>query len=283
MMDILNYEKEQVLKFYNEGAEIGRLERGIGKVEYERTKEILLRYLPPKKQIIYDIGGGIGVYSSWLASLGHEVHLFELAPKAVEYAKELNKGKINPINTIEVADARNIERPNDSADIVLLMGPLYHLTQIEDRLKSLKEASRVLKKNGLIIVSAISRFSSTLWGLSVFGQYNDFINDNVFFEMIESELTDGQHIRPEKYNKFIARAFFHTPKELKQEIESVGLIHEKTLAIEGPVWIVPSFDEKWEQEESKERLLKICQKVEEQESLMGMSPHILAVGRKLSF
>lgn len=82
------------------------------------------------------------------------------------------------------------------------------------------------------------------------------------------------------YNKFIARAFFHTPNELREEIEEAGFSFEKNIAIEGPAWIVPSFEKKWGHEESKKQLLRICKFVEEQESLMGMSPHILAVGRK---
>ncbi|HYE68079.1 MAG TPA: hypothetical protein VEA58_05665, partial [Anaerovoracaceae bacterium] len=79
---------------------------------------------------------------------------------------------------------------------------------------------------------------------------------------------------------FIARAFFHTPEELKAEIEEAGLTHEKTLGVEGPIWIGPAFEEKWKDEKSKERLLKIAELVEDQESLIGMSPHMLAISRK---
>lgn len=76
---------DEVLKFYNSGAEKGRLERGLGKVELYRTKEILKRYIKSTNNVIYDVGGGIGVYSSWLADMNNEVHLLELAPWAVEY------------------------------------------------------------------------------------------------------------------------------------------------------------------------------------------------------
>lgn len=281
-MDFDNNVQKQIYDFYNNGAEIGRLERGIGKIEFERTKDIISRYISPSTQVIYDIGGGIGVYSNWLATLGHEVHLFDLAPQAIEYAKaHQEKLPMNKIQSMEVSDARTINRPCESADVVLLMGPLYHLTEKSERMEALKEASRVLRKNGILIVSAISRYSSTLWGLSVYGQKNNFIDEPEFTEMIYQELSDGQHIRPDKYPYFIARSYFHTPQELAEEIEKCGFCNAKTLSVEGPVWIVPSFEEKWSDHEDRSKLLEICQRVEDHESLMGISPHILSIARKV--
>ncbi|WP_334072523.1 class I SAM-dependent methyltransferase [Paenibacillus sp. A14] len=278
-MDMSHEYASEILDYYNGGAEKDRLQRGIGQIEFERTKELILRYLPAEKQVIYDIGGGIGVYSRWLAEMGHEVHMFELAPEAAKHAMELQRSHPSFNYNIEVSDARQLDRPDNSADFVLLMGPLYHLTEKSERIEALREAKRVLKENGVMILSAISRFGSALWGLSVYGDKNDFIEDDDFMEMIGRELTDGQHIRSEKYPHFIARAFFHTPAELKCEMEEAGLCHEKTAAVEGPVWIVPAFEEKWAGRESRERLLAICRMVEEQESLLGMSPHLLAVAR----
>ena len=78
---------DEVYEFYNNGAEIGRLERGLGIVEFDRSKEIIGRYLDGN-MVIYDVGGGIGRYAEWLVSMGHKVTLIELAPSAVEYAKE---------------------------------------------------------------------------------------------------------------------------------------------------------------------------------------------------
>jgi len=106
----------EVFEFYNAGAEIGRLQRGLGKVELYRTKEILGKYITCTNNVIYDIGGGIGVYSSWIAELGNEVHLLELTPASVEYAIRNQKGKTSFV--AEVCDARNINRPDESADIV---------------------------------------------------------------------------------------------------------------------------------------------------------------------
>ena len=70
----------QVYEFYNNGAEIDRLEHGLGAVEFYRSKEIISRYLNGSNLTIYDIGGGIGKYSQKLAELGHNVTLVELAP-----------------------------------------------------------------------------------------------------------------------------------------------------------------------------------------------------------
>ena len=135
----------EVYEFYNNGAEIDRLESGLGVVEFYRSKEIISRYIT-NKSTIYDIGGGIGKYSEWLAEQGNDVTLIELAPTAVDHAKQNMKTHYNA----EVGDARQINKPDESADVVLLMGPLYHLQNKEDREKVLSEAYRVLKKGGCI-------------------------------------------------------------------------------------------------------------------------------------
>lgn len=270
---------EEVLDFYNKGAEIGRLERGIGKIEYERTKEIILRYLPKEKVIIYDVGGGVGVYSKWLGKLGHEVHLIEISPNAVEYAKQINASD-SDIYHIEVGDARDIDKPNESADIVLLMGPMYHLINIEDRLKALNEAKRVLKKGGLLVCAGITRYGSMLWGLSVYGSKNKVLDEIEFVNMIRGEIKEGQHIRPNKYPNFIARSYFHLPKEFENEIINVGFINEKILAVEGPTWIVPTLDNLWESEDSKKTILDMARMLEEDENIMAMSPHFLTISIK---
>jgi ubiquinone/menaquinone biosynthesis C-methylase UbiE len=267
----------EIYNFYNNGAEIGRLERGLGIVEFHRTKEILSRYIDGGK-VIYDIGGGIGMYTAWLAKKGNEMHLIELAENAVEYAKANMMKDCHFI--AETGNALQINRPDKSADVVLLMGPLYHLRNREDRLQSLREAFRVLKKGGLMVAAGISKFSSMTWGLSVYGEKNDFIDDPVFFNMIKGEMTTGDHIRPKEYPKFIAEAFFTTSEEMKSEIAEIGFAVEKAIAVEGCIWFTPHLTEKWEDEASRERLLEIVRITETEPEMMGMSPHFLVVARK---
>ncbi|HAT4125211.1 TPA: class I SAM-dependent methyltransferase [Clostridium perfringens] len=269
---------EEVLKFYNDGAEKGRLERGLGKVELYRTKEIIKRYINKENNVIYDVGGGIGIYSSWLANMNNEVHLLELAPWAVEYAKR-NQNENNEFVS-EVCDARNINREDESADAILLMGPLYHLQNKSERLRVLNEAKRVLKKGGILFSVGISKFSSTTWALSTYGRDNNFLDDDIYINMIEKELLSGIHNRPKEYPYFISQSYFHTPLELRQEIESVGLTTIQKYAIEGSIWITPDLNEKWEDKKSRERLLNILMLTENEESIMGISPHFMIISKK---
>ena len=83
----------EVLAGYNSGREKGRLHRGLGLIEFERTKEILLEELPSPPAVIYDIGGGYGEYAFWLTSLGYEVYLYDIAEEKIHdvvltYTKE---------------------------------------------------------------------------------------------------------------------------------------------------------------------------------------------------
>lgn len=265
----------EVFDFYNNGAEINRLERGLGIIEFYRSKEIISRYIETNKTV-YDIGGGIGMYSEWLAELGNEVTLIELAPAAVEYARANMKTAFKS----EVGDARSINKPDESADIVLLMGPLYHLQNEQERIRVLRETNRVLRKGGLIIASGISKFSSTTWALSVYGNGCDFIDDDTYFKMLMTELSTGEHHRPKEYPFIIANAYFHTINELREEIASCGFEVIGSHAVEGCIWFTPKLDEKWQDEKSREKLLKIIHATEHEDTLMGISPHIMVVAEK---
>lgn len=160
------------------------------------------------------------------------------------------------------------------------MGPLYHLQSKEERLKVLNEAKRVLKKGGLLFSIGISKFSSTTWALSTYGNDNDLLDDDVYMNMIENELISGIHNRPKEYTGFIEQSYFHTPLELKSEIESIGLRTIQSYAIEWIIWFTPHLNEKWEDEKSRERLLNILKHTENDNEIMGMSPHFMVVSRK---
>ena len=121
---------ENVLAGYNAGIEYNRLQTDLGLIEFERTKELLMEKLPKPPAVIYDIGGGYGEYSWWLASIGYEVHLFDISETNIEMSERLLASYPGvKLAAKEVSDARDIARSDSSADAILLMGPLYHIAQ----------------------------------------------------------------------------------------------------------------------------------------------------------
>ena len=116
---------EATRAYYERGDELGRLATGSGEVELERTKEIILRHLPAAPAIVADIGGGPGRYALWLARLGYRVLHRDLMPLHVSQLRQSAAGE--PGIDSAVADARDLDLGDHSADAVLLLGPLYHL------------------------------------------------------------------------------------------------------------------------------------------------------------
>ena len=149
-----------VLAGYNAGIERDRLRTGIGLIEFERTKEILLEKLPKPPAVIYDIGGAYGEYAWWLASLGYEVHLFDLSTTNIAMSAELAAEYPGvKLKSATVCDARSVPRPDRSADAVLLMGPLYSITEYEERICAIRESRRLLKDNGILFSAALTPYS----------------------------------------------------------------------------------------------------------------------------
>src|ERR1700712_1598950 len=179
----------EIENFYAQTSEEGRLELGLGPLEFERNKELIQRYLP-KKGVVIDVGGGPGVYSEWLAGMGHDVNLIDPVEKHIKQANKRSKQARKPFRPI-LGEAQKLELPDNFADVVILHGPLYHLQLKEERLKAITEAKRVLKLNGLVLGFAINHSASTIAVL-----LNGFIHSPEIFEMCKEELTSGIHIPP---------------------------------------------------------------------------------------
>ena len=142
--------------YYALGGEQDRLSEGDGVVEFERTKEILLRH-PPTPAVVADIGGGPGRYALWLAGRGHRVEHRDLVALHVDQLRAAAAGL--PQVRTAVGDARELDLADASVDAVLLLGPLYHLRRRRDRVRALAEAGRVVRPGGPVFVAAISRWA----------------------------------------------------------------------------------------------------------------------------
>jgi S-adenosylmethionine-dependent methyltransferase len=150
-------EINQVENYYEEYDEWNRLDRH--KVEFEITKKIMDKHIPENSRIL-DIGGGPGRYSIYLASKGHKVVLLDLMKKHVEIAKE--KAFEYNVEFEGLIQGSALELPKYNLgefDVILLMGPLYHLTNLTDREKVLRDTLSLLKPGGLLIASFISVYA----------------------------------------------------------------------------------------------------------------------------
>lgn len=176
---------------------------------------------------------------------------------------------------MRVGDARRLEEADSSVDYVLMLGPLYHLTERADRVKSLGEAFRVLRPGGLLFAAAISHFASLIESLE-----KGFFDEPAFAPILERDLADGQHRNQTGNPQYFTTAFFHRPGELSRELIAAGFRVEEVLAIEGPGWLARDFDDLWTDQAQRARLLEAIRKVEREPSILGVSAHIMAVGRK---
>jgi len=279
---------KSVLAGYNAGIEKNRLRTGVGRIEFERTKELLRAYLPEPPAVIYDVGGGYGEYAWWLTSLGYEVHLFDLSETNIRMSRELAEEYPGlQLKAAEVCDARSVPRKDGSADAVLLMGPLYSITEHEERILALEECGRLLKGNGLLFAAALTPYSVLLHCISVYraegrGKREALDNPEVM-EMIERELKDGCHINPERsvYNG-LGNSHFHTAKALRQELAEGGFEDAMVHGVMGGAWLAPDLEERWKDEKSREILMRTVRMLDGHEEVVGLSGHLLAVAQKYS-
>ncbi|MDY4788441.1 MAG: class I SAM-dependent methyltransferase [Bacilli bacterium] len=143
--------KDYITNYYEKYDENDRLTSKHGMVEYITTMKYVEKYLKPGMKIL-EIGAATGRYSHALAQRGYRVDAVELVEHNIEIFKQKTV-KDEPI-TITQGNALDLSKfKSDTYDIVLLLGPMYHLFTIEDQLKAMSEAIRVSKKKGIIFVS----------------------------------------------------------------------------------------------------------------------------------
>jgi ubiquinone/menaquinone biosynthesis C-methylase UbiE len=266
----------EAMQHYQQVEEAARLTRVGSQIELIRTQELLSRYLPPPPAVVYDVGGGAGIYAFWLAERGYTVHLLDAVPRHIDQAREAAQTKPDaPLAGMAVGDARQLEYADATAEGVLLFGPLYHLTEQADRLQALREAYRVLCAGGVVMAVGISRFTSTINGL-----LEGAITDPLFRPIMERDLLDGQHRNPTNDPAYFTTTFFHHPDELLAEVAAAGFEGRIRLAIEGPARLLKAFQTGWQDEAQRAWLLRLVQQLEEEPSLLGVSTHIMVIGYK---
>jgi SAM-dependent methyltransferase len=264
-----------ITDYYERAPEEARLEQGPFQLEAARTRELIQRFAPPPPGTVVDIGGAAGAYALWLAQAGYVVHLLDAVPRLVAEAQRRSAAAERPLASCRVGDARALDLSGETADVVLLLGPLYHLTQPVDRARSLQEAARVLKPGGWLFAAAISRCASALDGLA-----RDLLRDPRFALIVEQDLREGQHRNPTERLDYFTTAYFHRPQELAGEVQAAGLVLDGVYGVEGPGWILPDVAERMADAHRREGLLRVARMVEREPSVLGSSAHLLAVAQR---
>jgi len=262
--------------FYNKASEETRLNKGMGVFEFERIKSLVEKYVPSPSSKIIDVGGGTGKYSEWLAKKGHEVYLIEPVLKHIQIAKD-RASKLKNKYFVSLGEARNLDFPDNFADLVILHGPLYHLQKKEDREKAIREAKRVVKRDGIILGFSINYTASTLVGL-----LQGLIHKGTFFKMCKEELTTGIHNPPNDFPWLLAEAYYHKPNELKDEFVKQDLTYINTYAVEGMAWLDKDYFLSLLDMKKRKTLMELIQITENDSYLLPFSPHMMIAVKKQS-
>lgn len=275
-----------VLAGYNAGIERDRLRTGMGLIEFERTKELLAEYLPKPPAVIYDIGGGYGEYAWWLASLGYEVHLFDIAETNIAMSKDLAIEYPGiSLASAEVSDAREIPRPTGSADAILFMGPLYSITEYRERILAIKECRRLLKDGGVLFTGAITPYGALIARITLYHatekKKSYELDDPAVLAMMERALNDGCYENPERsISGGLGSSHMHTAKALREELSAGGFRTLSVHGVMGGAWLAPNLHALMSDPTTKETLMKTVRMLDTHEEILGLSGHLLAISMK---
>lgn len=251
----------------NDYEEWSRLERH--RIEFEITKRYLDEYIMGKELEIFDIGGGPGRYSFYLAEKGHKVTLLDLSQNNIDIAKEKSKEMGIHLEGYIKGNALELGFHDKKYDVILLMGPLYHLINESDRRKAVEEALQHLKAGGIIIAAFISKYAPIQDALSYLRLHDGEIESILGY--LENGINNG--------GTGFTTAYFTGIEEAQKLMRDFGL---EQLAFAGVENILGSKEKEilLLPEEEISRWLEIGYALSKDTNLMGTSQHFLYIGKK---
>lgn len=251
-------------KYYRKFCEDKRLTRRHGQVEYITSMKYIHDYLETMENPkILDVGAGTGRYSVQLAKEGYDVTAIEL----VKYNLGILKSKGSTVKAMQ-GNALDLSRFDENTfDMTLVFGPMYHLYTFEDKVKALEEAKRVTKVGGVILVAyCMNEYSVLTYG---------FKENNIRACVEQGKLTDDFHVvsQPEDLYDYVRI------EDINHIAKGAGLTRIKLIAADGPANymrpILNGLDE-----EAYELFIKYHLTTCERPELLGASAHTLDILRK---
>lgn len=259
-------------EYYNKFNEDKRLNSRHGQVEFRTSMQYIHRYLEElaaasgkeKAQIrILDIGAGTGRYSIALAEEGYDVSAVEL----VKHNLGRLKAKCSFVKAYQGNATRLKRFADESFDMVLLFGPLYHLHREEDKLKALTEAKRVLTKDGYLLAAYV---------MNEFSVITYAFKERHIRESLEAGMLDASFHCTEKANKLYSMVRLEDMERLN---DRAGLNRVQIISADGAANYIRPFLNALDEEEFEyflEYHLATCERMD----LMGAAGHTVDILRK---
>ena len=259
--------------YYERDRERDRLATRVGRVEFERTIEIIGRTLTAAPAVVADIGGGPGRYTDYFVDQGYTVRHRDVVPHHVDQVAARHDSAV--VDTA-VGDARALDLATASVDAVLLLGPLYHLSDPGDRTQAVAEAVRITKPGGMIYGAAIGKWSARIQCTLIDQTYLDY--PEILAHLGNTEAVGD--LTPTFEGAFVGNV--HTAEELADDFAVDGIELDAVLAVES---VAAAFhddhlDARLANDVDRRVFYESLRALEAVPELMGVSAHLLAVARR---
>ena len=274
---------EKIKNYYKHFDEKNRLKNdNSGKLEFLMTMSILEKNLPSltdgSEVSILDLGGGAGVYSFPLAKKGYKVTLADLSETLLAQAKKQKaEDKVQNLISCDQVNATDLSNYiEDSFDVVLLFGPLYHLTEKAEREKCVSEINRVLKTGGKVFASFIPHLSGSIALVQRFCWSPDQVDINTLEECFNSgkfkNLSD----------KGFQEGYYPASEEIENLFAANGFEKQQLSSIRGFGYEKEDMIFKFKNKNVFSKILDLIDSTAQDKSIIEMCGHAMYVGIKKS-
>lgn len=263
----------QVIQYYEAYTEEFRFTKNSSKIEFLTSVKALLPRISDLSYIL-DVGAGTWAYSFYFAERGHRVTAIDLTPRHIEAIRQQLASSPRELELDAcLGDATNLtDIASECYDVVLCMGPMYHLVEESQQRKCMEECLRVLKPGGILAVAYINKLSILPM---LVNKEPDFVRESVVHKILH----DGT-IQTGDADCFWTDAHFATPASISSLITSYGVKEVDHLGTDGVSHTISNTVNALSEEQFQAWLLyhdATCR----EPSLLGLSTHGLFIGKKL--